>query len=197
MSSALILKIEPDCTRLFFSDLPFRACPSLLKVRPVTAGKKQMDNEFGLLNDNEVLFVRTGRILMANPTFKVSEFLDALAQLISEQEEEWSDEREGWFTDRGQSCEVLRFGSQGWQRGRVRIRLEFCPERPPKLLREGSIRQEDTATYPDEFYPPQDESYPSRDEFYPRRRRGSNYPRERFSQWEGNGERYPEPNDEY
>ncbi|MFM7423840.1 MAG: KGK domain-containing protein [Elainella sp.] len=105
-----------------------------------------MDNDYGLLRDDEVLFVQSGRIVMANPTFKVSEFLDALAQLISEQEAEWSDEREGWFNDRGQSCEVLRFENQGWQRGRVRIRLEFCPERPPKLLREAdSYRGEETA----------------------------------------------------
>lgn len=94
-----------------------------------------MDTEYGLLGDDEVLYVQSGRIVISNPTFKVSEFLDALAQLISENEGDWSDEREGWFTERGQSCEVLRFGNQGWQRGRIRIRLEFCPERPPKLLR--------------------------------------------------------------
>jgi hypothetical protein len=104
-----------------------------------------MDNDYGLLRDDEVLYVQSGRIIMANPTFKVSEFLDALAQLISEQEAEWSDEREGWFNDRGQSCEVLRFDNQGWQRGRVRIRLEFCPERPPKLLREADSSNEESA----------------------------------------------------
>ncbi|NJO43995.1 MAG: KGK domain-containing protein [Cyanobacteria bacterium RU_5_0] len=102
-----------------------------------------MDKEFGLLNDDEVLYVRAGRVLMSNPTFKVSEFLDVLAQLISEREEEWQEEQEGWFTDRGASCEVLRFGNQGWQRGRVRIRLEFCPERSPKLLRESSLPPEE------------------------------------------------------
>ena len=101
-----------------------------------------MDNEYGLLSEDEVLYVRSGRILMSNPTFKVIEFLDSLAQLVSEQEREWSDEREGWFTAEGQSCEVLRFDGQGWQRGRVRIRLEFCPEQPPKLLRESRSNQD-------------------------------------------------------
>jgi hypothetical protein len=102
----------------------------------------ELGNEFGLLNDDEVLFVRMGRVLMANPTFKVSEFLDALAQLVSEREDDWSEAQEGWFTDRGLSCEALRFGNGAWQRGRVRIRLEFCPERSdiiparPKLLQE-------------------------------------------------------------
>lgn len=95
-----------------------------------------MESKFEPLNNDEVLFISRGRILMANPTFKVSELLDALAQLISEQEEVWSEETEGWFTD-GLTCEVLRFGNQGWQRGRVRLRVEFCPDDRPKLLREG------------------------------------------------------------
>jgi hypothetical protein len=112
-----------------------------------------MDNEYGLLGEDEVLYVRSGRIVMSNPTFKVIEFLDALAQMVSEQEREWSDEREGWFTDQGQSCEVLRFGGQGWQRGRVRIRLEFCPEQSPKLLRESRTTQDDYAEGYPEGYP--------------------------------------------
>lgn len=94
-----------------------------------------MENEFAPLNDDEVLYVRDGRILIPNPTFKVNEFLDALAQAVSEREDEWSEDSEGWF-GAGLPCEVLRFGNQGWQRGRVRIRLEFCPEKQPKLLRE-------------------------------------------------------------
>ncbi len=101
-----------------------------------------MDNDYGLLGEDEVMYVRSGRILMSNPTFKVSEFLDALAQLVSEQEREWSDEREGWFNERGQGCEVLRFDGQGWQRGRVRLRLEFCPEPAPKLLSESRSAQD-------------------------------------------------------
>lgn len=159
-----------------------------------------MDNEYGLLSDDEVLFVRSGRILMANPTFKVSEFLDALAQLISEQEGEWSDEREGWFTEHGQSCEVLRFGNQGWQRGRVRIRLEFCPERPPKLLRESSSARDavSESSYGDSDYGDSgysdsgysDSSYSNdifRDDVYtPRRSRENSY-----------GQDYPRGNDAY
>lgn len=91
--------------------------------------------EFRVLNPDEVLFVNAGRVLLNNPTFKVSEFLDALAQLVSDHEADWSDDNEGWFGE-GLDCEALRFGKQGWQRGRVRIRLEFCPDRPPKLLNE-------------------------------------------------------------
>jgi hypothetical protein len=106
-------------------------------------GVPNMNGGFGILNEDEVLFVRAGRVLMSNPTFKVSEFLDALAQLISENEDEWSEDQEGWFGDRGARCEVLRLGNQGWQRGRVRVRLEFCPEQPPKLLRESRTPREE------------------------------------------------------
>ena len=145
-----------------------------------------MDRDYGLLNEDEVLFVRSGRILMANPTFKVSEFLDALAQLISEQEGEWSDEREGWFTERGQGCEVLRFSNQGWQRGRVRIRLEFCPERAPKLLRESSDVK-DVEVKDSEYR----EQISLREDYTPRRNRNNPYSRE---DWRG-GESLPDLED--
>jgi hypothetical protein len=130
-----------------------------------------MDKEYGMLNDDEVLFVNFGRILMSNPTFKVSEFLDALAQLVSEREAEWSEENEGWFGD-GLECEALRLGNQGWQRGRVRIRLEFCPsDNKPKLLRNTSSRREEPslrAEMQSEDYPPRDDLYrrPSRNDAY-------------------------------
>ncbi|MGA7934609.1 MAG: KGK domain-containing protein [Kovacikia sp.] len=92
-------------------------------------------NNFEPLNDDEVLFISVGRVLMTNPTFKVGEFIDALAQAISDREEDWIEENEGWFGD-GLTCEALRFGKNGWQRGKVRIRLEFSPDEsaPQKLL---------------------------------------------------------------
>ncbi|MGV0026925.1 KGK domain-containing protein [Phormidesmis priestleyi] len=96
-----------------------------------------MDNGYSPLRDDEVLFVDRGRVLMTNPTFKVIEFLDALAQAISDREEDWSEDKEDWFGD-GLACEALRFGTGGWQRGRVRIRLEFIPEKVPGKLPERS-----------------------------------------------------------
>jgi hypothetical protein len=126
-----------------------------------------MDNEFGLLNDDEVIFVSSGRILMPNATFKVSELLDALAQAVSEREEEWTEESEGWF-GAGLPCEVLRFGNQGWQRGRVRIRLEFSPETQPKLLRDGSQRRSRENLYPnrEDIYSSRQDSYSTRNDYY-------------------------------
>ncbi|MER3433870.1 MAG: KGK domain-containing protein [Leptolyngbya sp. ERB_1_1] len=97
-----------------------------------------MDNGFTPMNDDEVLFVDRGRVLMNNPTFKVSEFLDQLAQVVSDQSNDWSEDNEAWFED-GLECEALRFNSgTGWQRGKVRIRLEFAPLRPQERLPERS-----------------------------------------------------------
>lgn len=146
-------------------------------------GTPTPNNGFGVLSEDEVLFVRASRILMSNPTFKVSEFLDALAQLISEQEEMWSEEQEGWFTDRGATCEVLRFSNQGWQRGRIRIRLEFCPERPPKLLRESrTTRGEDVYQQEETYRQNRPPRRSNREEIYRQediyRRQGSPYSRE-------------------
>ena len=92
-----------------------------------------MDNRFTPLDDDEVLYVESGRVLMANPTFKVGEFLDTLAQAVSDREDDWSEDHEGWFAD-GVDCEALRLTSSGWQRGRVRIRLEFAPAKAPEIL---------------------------------------------------------------
>src|SRR3712207_6667834 len=39
----------------------------------------------------------------------------------------WSQDKDGWFSEAGIPCEVLRFSANGWQKGKVRINLEFCP----------------------------------------------------------------------
>jgi KGK domain len=96
-----------------------------------------MSDRFSPLNDNEVLHVSTGRILLDNPTFKVGELLDALAQSVSDGEGDWSEDHEGWFSD-GADCEVLRVNGAGWQRGRVRVRIEFAPDKEQDLLTERS-----------------------------------------------------------
>jgi hypothetical protein len=142
-------------------------------------------DQSSLLNNDEVLYVRSGSVLMSNGTFKAREFLDALAQLVSEREDEWSDDQEGWFNERGLNCEALRFGNQGWQRGRVRIRMEFIPDDSPRLLREAP--PERRAPYEDDIFKPRD-SYPQRDP-------GRDYPPDRPDR-SGRGSRgkddYPE-----
>ncbi|NJN49239.1 MAG: KGK domain-containing protein [Alkalinema sp. RL_2_19] len=78
-----------------------------------------MSNPFVPLDDDEVVYISNGRILLDNPTFKVGELLDALAQLVSDREADWSEDHEAWFSE-GSDCEVLRLSGSGWQRGRIR-----------------------------------------------------------------------------
>ncbi len=99
------------------------------------------DSRFSPLDPDEVLYVPSGKILMDNPTFKVGEFLDTLAQTVSDCESEWSEDHEGWFAE-GVECQAMRLTGQGWQSGRVRLRVEFMPAPGPELLPEGSNRRE-------------------------------------------------------
>ncbi len=96
-----------------------------------------MSDRFSPLDDDEVLYINTGRILMANPTFKVGELLDALAQTVSDGEPDWSEDQELWFSE-GADCEVMRLNGSGWQRGRVRLRIEFAPAKEQERLAERS-----------------------------------------------------------
>jgi hypothetical protein len=39
------------------------------------------------------------------------------------------DEKLEWFAN-GITGQVLKYGANGWQKGKVRISLEFCPDEP-------------------------------------------------------------------
>ena len=87
-----------------------------------------MNNKFEPLSQEDVICVTSGHILMSHCTFKVGEFITRMKQLLSLQDEH----KEKWLGD-GQVGAVLKPGSSGWQKGRIRISVEFCPEEP-KLL---------------------------------------------------------------
>lgn len=75
-----------------------------------------MSDSMYILNDNDV--IHTGAsALMFQCTFKVSEFLSIMESKLEE---------EHLFED-GIDCDLLSPG-QSWQKGKFRIRLEFCPE---------------------------------------------------------------------
>ncbi len=90
-----------------------------------------MDNQFDSLAKGEVLSVdETSQILIGHRTFRVGEFADAIRTQLEYGLGGWTEEKDGWFSDQGIPCEVLKFGSNGWQKGTVRFSLEFCPEDP-------------------------------------------------------------------
>ncbi|MEM7725303.1 MAG: KGK domain-containing protein [Cyanobacteria bacterium P01_A01_bin.45] len=82
-----------------------------------------MDNEFEPLGKCDVVSTDSSHTLMPHCTFKVGEFIAKMKQVFSEYDEL----QEKWLGD-GQTCEVLRPGTQGWQKGKVRISLEFSSD---------------------------------------------------------------------
>lgn len=93
---------------------------------------------FQSLEPDEVVSINQGwQINILNPTFTVREFAAAIAKSLAEHSGNtnrkypvyiWNENRQAWFTDEGVEGEVLRFGERGWQAGRVRVTIEFCPD---------------------------------------------------------------------
>ncbi len=87
-----------------------------------------MTNHFEPLDNGEVLSINeSALIFIGHTTFRVGEFSEAVRHQL-EQTSGWNESKDPWFTDAGVPCEVLRFTSGGWQKGKVRIRLEFSPD---------------------------------------------------------------------
>lgn len=88
-----------------------------------------MDEQFQTLKKGEVLSVDdSAQILIGHRTFRVSEFAESVRTQLEYGLGGWTEEKDGWFSDKGIDCEVLRFGATSWQKGKVRISLEFCPQ---------------------------------------------------------------------
>ncbi|MGF1601340.1 MAG: KGK domain-containing protein [Thermosynechococcaceae cyanobacterium] len=60
-------------------------------------------------------------------TFKVDELLEDLQQKWAKNNDE------KLASGRGLDCQVLRQSGQGWQTGKIRVVLEFCPDTPEEI----------------------------------------------------------------
>jgi KGK domain len=90
-----------------------------------------MSDRFESLESGEVVSIQhETQVLSGHRTFRSGELNDAIKGLVEKAIPGWSEEKNDWFTDRGIDCEALRFGSKGWQKGRIRLSLEFCPDEP-------------------------------------------------------------------
>ena len=85
-----------------------------------------MTNKFDGLKREDVVSVYSDEILVTNRTFTVSEFIAAMMILLKAQAG-WTEAKEMWFRE-GIDCKILKPGAKSWQRGKVRITLEFEPE---------------------------------------------------------------------
>ncbi|WP_026733035.1 KGK domain-containing protein [Fischerella sp. PCC 9605] len=87
------------------------------------------------LGQDDVVSMNSGQILMPHPTFKVDEFTARMKQVLSGLDEL----KQKWLGE-GQSCEILKPGAKDWQKGKIRITLEFYPDEPESPLDE--LRQQ-------------------------------------------------------
>lgn len=83
-----------------------------------------MDREFQRLHHHEVVSVNLETLenLEVANTFKVNQLLAAIREMLGLNTQESS------LFDQGVACEVLRFRANDWQKGRVRLTLEFSPD---------------------------------------------------------------------
>lgn len=86
-----------------------------------------MSNQFDNLEREDVVSVYSGQIFLNNRTFTVSEFITAIMQMHKQKVGELTEGKENWFSE-GIDCKILKPGAKSWQRGKVRISLEFEPE---------------------------------------------------------------------
>ena len=86
-----------------------------------------MNNNFENLKNEDVVSVYAGQILITNTTFTVNEFMSALKQTVESKIGNLTENKEQWFRD-GLDCKMLKPGAKSWERGKVRLTLEFAPE---------------------------------------------------------------------
>jgi hypothetical protein len=85
-----------------------------------------MGDRFEHLDRDEVISIdKSDTSLISHNTFKVGDLIDAiLAKLTS-----YLNHNSSWV-DEGVDAEVLKFGAKGWQKGKLKIALEFYPDSP-------------------------------------------------------------------
>jgi KGK domain len=107
-----------------------------------------MSDRFEALESGEVVSIQhETQVLSGHRTFRSGELNDAIKSYVEQAIAGWSEEKNDWFTDRGIDCEALRFGSKGWQKGRIRLSLEFCPDEPEMPVLSASNTQTPVTTY--------------------------------------------------
>lgn len=89
-----------------------------------------MTKNFYPLKSGEVICVANPvQFVSPHNTFRVSELAEALKQeLIKYSSYGVTEEDLGWLSPEGSECAILRFGSPGWQKGRLRLKIEFCSD---------------------------------------------------------------------
>jgi KGK domain len=101
--------------------------------------ENMMKDRFESLESGEVVSIQHDKqVLIGHSTFRVGELNEAIKHQLESTIDGWSEDKSAWFDPKGIDCEALRFGSAGWQKGRIRLCLQFCPDEP-SLAAEATI----------------------------------------------------------
>lgn len=101
-----------------------------------------MKNNFHILDDHEVISIdQSHQLNIGNSTCTSNEFLNAMKSALillarSSNSFHWYAIKSKWFDEEGIEGEALRFGEKGWQSGRLKLALVFCPDEPEEELEE-------------------------------------------------------------
>jgi KGK domain len=88
-----------------------------------------VDKKFEPLAVGEVLSIEESvQILIGHRTFRVGELAEAIRRQLENGVSGWTQDKNAWFSEDGVPCEVLQFNAGGWQKGKVKINLVFCPD---------------------------------------------------------------------
>ena len=82
-----------------------------------------MTGKFNLIDKDDVISSANGSYLKLSRTFKADELTEKLKSLLIAS----TNCDTGLFSS-GMRCEVLIIGTKGWQKGKVKISLQFCPD---------------------------------------------------------------------
>jgi len=97
-----------------------------------------MEEKFLPLDPEEVISAdHKHNIAIRHNTCTASEFLRGLSRYLKAYCDSsrdvpfcWDDNRQQWFSNEGVEGYALRYGEKGWQSGRLRLSIEFCPDEP-------------------------------------------------------------------
>ncbi|MEH2446752.1 MAG: KGK domain-containing protein [Nostoc sp.] len=81
------------------------------------------------LSDEDVVSMAQDTNLTEASTLTGEELMETVANLVFQKTRLEEDEVKGWAAN-GVNCKVLLTQGGGWQKGKIRIRFEFVPDKP-------------------------------------------------------------------
>lgn len=83
------------------------------------------------LDAEDVVFMSQPQMVLSQQTYKVSEFTEGLQKLLFNANTKLGSGPSAQLLTSGIPCKVLK-PEQKWRNGKLRLRLEFCPDPLPE-----------------------------------------------------------------